>query len=83
LAYRVIARRIVRDQLRDAPPLLRGYVAGAIALLRVDPTSASLAFTIVDEGDFRTLIFPSGLGFLRYELIEEEQVVLLVHLTWL
>jgi hypothetical protein len=52
-------------------------------LLRVDPLSASVAFTIVDEGDFRTLVFPGGRGFLRYVVVEEDQVVFLVDLTWI
>jgi len=83
LAYRVIARPAFRDQLRNAPPVLQGYVAGAVALLRVDPLSASVAFTIINEGDFRTLVFPGGRGFLRYEVVQEDQIVFLVHLTWL
>jgi hypothetical protein len=62
LAYRVVVDRKVRDQLRNAPELLRGYVAGTVALLRVDPTSASLAFTIVREGDLWTIVFPAGRG---------------------
>jgi hypothetical protein len=41
-----------------------------------------MAFTIIDEGDFRTLDFPGGRGFLRYEVIEADPVVLLIHLTW-
>jgi hypothetical protein len=83
LAYRVIAEPAVREQISDAPPVLQGYVAGAVALLRVDPLSASVAFTIVDEGDFRTLVFPGGRGFLRYVVVEEDQVVFLVDLTWI
>jgi hypothetical protein len=34
----------VRQQLRDAPPFLVGYVAGIIAVLRVDPTQARWSF---------------------------------------
>ena len=82
MAYRVIAEPAVREQLRNAPPVLQGYVAGAVALLRVDPLAASVAFTIIDEGDFRTLAFPGGRGFLRYEVIEEDHAVFLVDLTW-
>jgi hypothetical protein len=73
----------VRDQLRGAPTVLQGYVAGTVALLRVDPSAASLVHTVIDQGDFRTLIFPGGRGFLRYEIFEEEQLVVLVNVTWL
>jgi hypothetical protein len=74
--------RKVRDQLRNAPELLRGYVAGTVALLRVDPTSASLAFTIVREGDLWTIVFPAGRGFLRYRVYERLRLVVIVDLTW-
>src|SRR5215216_3951832 len=36
--YQVLVTQRVRQQLRDAPPTLVGYVAGIIAVLRVDPT---------------------------------------------
>jgi hypothetical protein len=67
LAYRVIAMPAVREQLRNAPPVLQGYVA---------------ACTTIDEGDFRTLVFPEGRGFLRHEVIEKDQVVFLLDRTW-
>jgi hypothetical protein len=61
---------------------LRGYVAGTVALLRVDPTSASAAFTILREGELWTPIFPHQRGFLRYKVNERLHLVL-VDLTWL
>jgi hypothetical protein len=33
LTYQVLAARRVREQLREAPPELRGYVDGIIAFL--------------------------------------------------
>jgi hypothetical protein len=42
-----------------------------------------MAFTIIDEGEFQTLVFPGGRGFLRYEVVEEDQVVFLLDPTWL
>jgi hypothetical protein len=44
LTYRVLTARKVREQLKDAPPELRGYVDDVVALLRVEPTAASVAF---------------------------------------
>ena len=42
--YQVLVTRRVHQQLRQAPPLLAGSVAGMIAVLRVDPTEASMIF---------------------------------------
>jgi hypothetical protein len=55
--YRVVILEAARDQLRDAPPRLLGYVDGVIAVLRVDPDTATAAFDmrIVDE-EFREVI---------------------------
>ena len=42
--YQVVVTQRVHQRLRDAPPLLAGSVAGIIAVLRVDPTEASMIF---------------------------------------
>ena len=43
-SYRVLVTQLVHRRLRGAPPLLAGSVAGIIAVLRVDPTEASMIF---------------------------------------
>jgi hypothetical protein len=83
LAYRVLAVRRVREQLEGATPELRGYLDGVVAFLRVDPAGATVAFTLIGGSDFNTLIFGEGRGFLRYQILEEQGIVVLVHLTWL
>jgi hypothetical protein len=82
LAYNVIVGRKVRQQLEDAPDLLRGYVAGTVAFLRVDPTSASAAFPVIREQELWVIVYPNALGFLRYRVYEDLQLVVLVDLTW-
>jgi hypothetical protein len=72
----------VRDQLGNAPPL-QGYVAGALATLRVDPSAVSVAFNHHRRRRLSDLVFPGNRGFLRCEVIEEDQVVFLVQRTWL
>ena len=42
--YQVLVTQQVHQQLRHAPPLLAGSVAGILAVLRVDPTEASMIF---------------------------------------
>ena len=42
--YQVLVTHQARQRLRGAPPLLAGSVAGIIAVLRVDPTEASMIF---------------------------------------
>jgi hypothetical protein len=83
LTYQVIAARRVREQLRDAPPEPRGYVDGIVAFLRVDPSAASVAFTIIGESDYRTIVFAQGQGFLGYHVFVSERVVVLVDRTWI
>jgi hypothetical protein len=42
--YLVLVTQQVHRRLRGAPPLLAGSVAGIVAVLRVDPTEASMIF---------------------------------------
>jgi hypothetical protein len=49
--YQVLVTQRARQQLRGAPPLLAGSVAGIIAVLRVDPTEASMIFRRRRLGD--------------------------------
>jgi hypothetical protein len=82
LTYRVLAARRVGEQLRGAPPELRGYVDGIVAFLRVDPAAASVAFVLVGGSDYKTIL-AEGRGFLGYHVFEAQRVVVLVDLTWL
>jgi hypothetical protein len=49
--YQVLITQLVHQRLRGAPPLLVGSVAGIIAVLRVDPTEASMVFRRRRLGD--------------------------------
>jgi hypothetical protein len=82
--YRVVVLRAARDQLRDAPPRLVGYVDGILAVLRVDPDTATTAFDlrIVDD-EFREVISAAGHGMLWIWVLKERQVVAVTHVTWL
>jgi hypothetical protein len=42
--YQALVAQRVHRRLRDAPPLLAGSVAGIVAVLRVEPTEASMIF---------------------------------------
>lgn len=82
--YSVHVAPAFRDQLRDAPPLLQGYVVGIVAVLRVDPVAPSAAFPVlVDAKGIRTIVFADGRGFLRYRVSAEHHAVVLLDLTWL
>ena len=81
--YRVLATQQVRQRLRDAPPLLAGSVAGIIAVLRVDPTEASMIFRRRRLGDAGwTVSFGPAQGLLTYWVFPAEQLVVLLDLTW-
>ena len=80
--YQVLVTQRVRQQLRDAPPTLVGTVAGIIAVLRVDPTEASMIFRIRRLGDAGwTVTFGAARGSLTYWVIQAEQLVVLLNLT--
>ncbi len=49
--YQVLVTQRVHQQLRQAPPLLAGSVPGVLAVLRVDPTEASMIFRRRRLGD--------------------------------
>jgi hypothetical protein len=64
-SYRVLVTQRVRRRLRDAPPLLAGSVAGIMAVLRVDPTEASMIFRRRHLGDAGwTVTFGAAHGLL-------------------
>jgi hypothetical protein len=82
LAYQVLLARRVREQLRDAPAELRGFVAGVVTLLRTDPSVGTAAFRVVRGPEYHTVVFPDGRGFLDYHIVEAQRLVVLVDLTW-
>jgi hypothetical protein len=63
LAFRVLAVSRFAAELRNAPGELRGHVSAVVAVLRVNPTMASLAFSVVAQGeDEYTAVFASVEG---------------------
>ena len=81
--YQVLVTQQVRQRLRGAPPMLVGYVAGIIAVLRVDPTEASMIFRLRRLGDGGwTVTFGTAQGLLTYWVVQAEQLVVLLDLTW-
>ena len=83
LAFRVLALARFAAQLHDAPGELRGYVSAVVAVLRVNPTMASMAFSVVVEGDDEyTAVFAGGRGFLTYWVPSAGDVVVLLRLVW-
>ena len=81
-AYQVVLARRVAAQLREAPPELRGDVAGVVALLRTDPSVGTAAFRVIRDPESNTIVFPDGRGFLGYHVFEERRLVVLVDLAW-
>jgi hypothetical protein len=81
--YQVLVTQRVHQRLRGAPPLLVGSVAGIIAVLRVDPTEASMIFRRRRLGDGGwTVTFGAAQGLLTYWVVQAEQLVVLLDLTW-
>ena len=81
--YQVLVTQQVHQQLRHAPPLLAGSVAGILAVLRVDPTEASMIFRRRRLGDAGwTMTFGAAGGLLTYWVLAAERLVVLLDLTW-
>jgi hypothetical protein len=81
--HQVLVTQRVRQRLRDAPPTLVGSVAGIIAVLRVDPTEASMIFRIRRLGDAGWMVtFGAPRGSLTYCVVQAERLVVLLDLTW-
>jgi hypothetical protein len=82
-AYQVFLIRGLHQRLRGAPPLLAGSVAGIVAVLRVDPTEASMIFRRRRLGDGGwTVTFGAAQGSLTYWVLQAERIVVLLDLTW-
>jgi len=63
--------------------VLAGSVAGIIAVLRVDPTKASMIFRRRTLGDAGWIVsFGAAGGLLTYWVLQAEQLVVLVDLAW-
>jgi hypothetical protein len=83
LAYRVLAVGRFAAELGNAPGELRGYVSAVVAVFRVNPTMASLAFAVVaGSEDEYTAVFANGRGFLTYWVPSGGDVVVLLRLVW-
>jgi hypothetical protein len=80
--YEALLTRRVQDALRAAPSALWGHVAGITAVLRVDPTTTSSVFQIRRTEDVWTVTFGAGFGFLTYQVLEPERIVVLLDLAW-
>ena len=81
--YQVLVTQRVHRRLRGAPPLLAGSVAGIVAVLRVDPTEASMIFRRRRLGDAGwKLTFGAAQGLLAYWVLQPERIVVLLDLTW-
>jgi hypothetical protein len=81
--YQVVVTQRVHRRLGDAPPLVAGSVAGIVAVLRVDPTEASMIFRRRRLGDAGwTASFGAAGGLLTYWVLQPERIVVLLDLTW-
>ena len=81
--YQVVVTQRVHRRLGDAPPLVAGSVAGIVAVLRVDPTEASMIFRRRRLGDAGwTVSFGAAGGLLTYWVLQPERIVVLLDLTW-
>ena len=84
MPYRVVILHAAREQLRGAPPLLLGYVDGILAVLRVDPETATAAFDVrIVDDEYREAIFGGGYGMLGIWVLREPQIVAVTHVTWI
>src|SRR5918993_89265 len=82
VTYQIVVTQPVHQRLRDAPPVAAGSVAGIVAVLRVDPTEASMIFRRRRLGDAGwTVNFGAAGGLLTYWVLQPERIVVLLDLT--
>ena len=82
--YRLVLSHRVGQQLREAPSLLQGHLAGITAILRIDPTAASTMLQIQpDTRDVWTATYGDGQGFLQYRVVEAQRLVVLLDWVWM
>jgi hypothetical protein len=82
VTYQVLVTQQARQRLHGAPPLLAGSVAGIIAVLRVDPTEASMIFRRRLDHAGWVVTFGAAGGLLVYWVLQAERMVVLLDLTW-
>jgi hypothetical protein len=81
--YQVLVAARLHRHFRQAPPLVVGSVAGMLAVLRVDPTEASMIFRRRRLGEAGwTVTFGTAGGLLTYWVLQAERTVVLLDLTW-
>lgn len=82
--YRLVLSHLVGQQLREAPPVLQGHMAGITAILRIDPTAASVMLHIQQtDTDGWTATYGDGRGFLQYRVVETQRLIVLLDWVWL
>jgi hypothetical protein len=82
--YRLVLSHRVGQQLREAPPILQGHLAGITAILRIDPTAVSTMLQIEpNHGDDWTATYGDGQGFLQYRVVEAQRLVILLDWVWI
>jgi hypothetical protein len=81
--HQILVTQRVRQQLRDVPPVLAGSLAGIVAVLRVDPNEASMILRRRRLGDAGWTVSSGAAGeLLSYWVLQAEQIVVLLDLTW-
>lgn len=78
----MLAHPRVQRELYGAPPELQGYVAGVVAVLRVDPNAVTQAFETRLDDSVTTVLLAGGRGFLTYVVSARRPVVVLLDLVW-
>jgi hypothetical protein len=82
--YRLVLAHRVGQQLREAPALLQGHLAGITAILRIDPTAPSTMLQIQPtERGVWTATYEDGRGFLQYRVVEAQRLVVLLDWVWI
>ena len=82
--YRLVLIHRVGQQLREAPPILQGHLAGITAILRIDPTAPSTMLQIQPtEHALWTATYGDGRGFLQYRVVEGQRLVVLLDWVWI
>ncbi|OXM73352.1 MULTISPECIES: hypothetical protein [Amycolatopsis] len=82
MAYRIVTDSRVRDQIRALPAEALPMIAEAMSVLELTPWNGRPYNAAEPDGWMRHLDLPDGRGFLTYLVLEDQDRVDVLNVTW-
>jgi hypothetical protein len=82
VAYRIVTDSRVRDQIRALPAEALPMIAEAMSVLELTPWNGRPYNAAEPDGWMRHLDLPDGHGFLTYLVLDDQDRVDVLNVTW-